>query len=382
MITTAAILLIVNVLIKTIVAFSTLILAHEFGHFIVAKKSGVWVEEFGFGLPPRLGAKKIGETIYSINLLPIGGFVRLHGETQDGKPSYPKYAFINKSKKKRVAISLAGILANFVLAVCLFAILYSFQGLAKDERVKIVEVVSNSPAAEAGFEKEDQIFAVNDNEVLNVASFQEITALKKGQELQVFIKRQEEGGLKQKTLLVTPRVDHPADQGPLGVVVAPLRTYVYYPPLWQRPFIGVYYGFKDALFLSQAIVVGLFGLAGEVSQAQIPEEVVGPFGILALFAYVAKLGLLPLINFTGVFSVNLAILNLVPFPPLDGSRVLFIGVERALGKKILPKIESGAHIAGMIVLIALMLALTGREIPKLLKAGSISSFAESILPIE
>ena len=381
MITAATILLIFNVLVKAIIAFSLLILAHEFGHFIVAKKSGVWVEEFGFGLPPRLWGKKIGETIYSLNLLPIGGFVRLHGETQDGKPSYPKRAFINKSKKKRVAISLAGVLANFVLAVLAFAILYSFQGITKEEGVKIVEVVLDSPAASAGFAKEDQVFTVNDEQVLNVASFQEITAQKKDQELKIVVKRQE-AELVEKTLVVTPRSDHPKDQGPLGLVIAPIKTYVYYPPLWQRPFVGVIYGFKDALFLSRAIVVGLFGLASEVSQAQIPEGVVGPFGILALFAYVAKLGILPLINFTGVFSVNLAILNLVPFPPLDGSRVLFIGIEGILGKKILPKIESGAHIAGMIILIALMLALTSREIPKLLKADSISSFVESILPVE
>ncbi len=381
MMTTASLLLIANVVIKTVVAFSILILAHELGHFIVAKKSGVWVEEFGFGLPPRLWGKKIGETLYSLNLLPIGGFVRLHGETGDGRVAYPNRAFINKSKKKRVAISLAGVLANFLLAVLAFAILYSFQGIFKAEGVKVVEVAADSPAQVAGFQKEDEIIAVEDKLILDVPTFQEIIAAKRGEELSVSIKRQEEGVV-EKTLVVTPRPDHPKDQGPLGIVIAPAKSYFYYPPLWQRPFVGVYYGFKDAFFLSRAIIVGLFGLAGEVSQAQIPEGVVGPFGILAIFAYVANLGLLPLINFTGVFSVNLAILNLIPFPPLDGSRVLFIGAEGVFGKKLLPKIESSIHIVGMIILITLMLALTSREIPKLLKAGSISSFAESILPIE
>jgi regulator of sigma E protease len=376
MLETATLFLILNVALKAIIAFSLLILAHEFGHFLVAKASGVWVEEFGFGLPPRLWGKKVGETVYSLNLLPIGGFVRLHGETGDGSLALPERAFVNKSKKSRATIALAGILANFALAILAFGIFYSFAGILKDRGVKVVEVMPDSPAAEAGFQKDDEVLKVDGKEVVSVSAFQEIVAEKRGESLAISIKRQD------APLVVTPRIDAPPDQGPLGVVITPVETYTYYPPLWQRPFVGIYHGFGDALFLSQAIIKGIFGMAGQVSQGQVPEGVVGPFGILALFIYVSKLGILPLLNFTGVFSVNLAILNLIPFPPLDGSRVLFVGLEGLLGRKILPKVESGVHIAGMILLLLLMLALTTREIPKLLKAGSINSFVESILPVE
>lgn len=371
-------LLIFNVVFKALIAFSVLILAHELGHFIVAKKSGVWVEEFGFGLPPRIWGKKMGETIYSINWLPIGGFVRLHGETADGKIAKPERAFVNKSKKKRIAVSLAGVAANFALAVLAFAVFYSFEGILVDAGVKVVEVAPDSPAAMAGFAADDEVLTVNSLEVKKVSEFQEIVAREKGEELAIDVKRGEE----EERILVTPRSEHPQTQGPLGITIEPVEITTYYPPLWQRPFVGIYQGFRDALFLSQAIIVGIFGLAGEVGQGQVPDGVVGPFGILALFVYVSKLGILPLLNFTGVFSVNLAILNLIPFPPLDGSRVVFIGLEKVFGKKLIPKIESQIHIIGMIVLLAIMLGLTAREIPELIRSGSINSFVESILPVE
>src|SRR3989344_3183337 len=115
-----------------LLVLSILVLVHEFGHFWVARKNGVWVEEFGFGLPPRIWGKKIGETIYSINLFPFGGFVRLHGEQEEEGITNPKRAFLNKSKKARVAVVVAGVVMNFLLAIASFAIIYSFSGVPRD----------------------------------------------------------------------------------------------------------------------------------------------------------------------------------------------------------------------------------------------------------
>jgi len=114
------------------VVLSILVIVHEFGHYYLAKKNGIWVEEFGFGLPPRIYGKKIGETVYSINLFPFGGFVRLHGEQEEEGITNPKRAFLNKSKKVRVAVVIAGVVMNFLLAVAAFAVIYSYSGVPRD----------------------------------------------------------------------------------------------------------------------------------------------------------------------------------------------------------------------------------------------------------
>src|SRR3989337_4187087 len=130
-----------------LLVLSILVRVHELGHFIVARKMGILVEEFGFGLPPRIIGKKIGETLYSINLLPFGGFVRLHGEnTRDGVTK-PKSAFINKSKKTRISVIVAGVIMNFIFAIVAFSVVYSFSGIPKESnKVKIVGVAPESPA--------------------------------------------------------------------------------------------------------------------------------------------------------------------------------------------------------------------------------------------
>src|SRR3989304_2637268 len=142
--------MIVSILIFLLV-LSILVIVHEFGHFWVARRNGVMVEEFGFGLPPRLFGKKIGDTLYSINALPFGGFVRLHGEQDENGIVYPRKAFLNKSKRVRIAVIIAGVIMNFILAVASFAIVYSFQGIPRElDRVKVVDVGAGTPAQVLG----------------------------------------------------------------------------------------------------------------------------------------------------------------------------------------------------------------------------------------
>ena len=366
------------VLVKGFAVLSVLILVHEIGHFIVAKLFGVYVEEFGLGLPPRAFGKKIGETIYSINWLPIGGFVKLHGETLGEKAEFPERSFSNKSKLARTLISVAGVVMNFFLAFVCFAVVYSFLGIPRETgNVQITDITAGTPAQVAGLLVGDIVRNVDGKEVSSTGQFISLIEERKGKRVKIEVERTAEGVSGRKVITVTPRASPPDGEGPLGVGIT--STEIYFPPIWQRPFVGAYFGAIEAVNSTKAVVLGLFGVATDISKGQIPQGTVGPFGIFALVEYVSRLGLIPLINFVGIISINLAIVNLIPFPPLDGSRILFVGLELVFRKKMLPKIESTIQSVGMILLILLMIAITAREIPTAIKSGNINNFVEALI---
>lgn len=370
--------LILLVAVKGFVVLSVLILVHELGHFVVAKWLGVWAEEFGLGLPPRALGKKIGETIYSVNWLPIGGFVRLHGEMLSEKAEFPERSFSQKPKLVRVVISLAGIVMNFVLALVCFAVVYSFLGIPRETgSVRITDIAAGSPAQTAGILVGDVVKKVDAKDIAATKDFISYVEEHKGKTIKVEVERTVNAVVARKIIQLVPRANPPQGEGPLGVAIT--STEIYFPPIWQRPFVGAWYGAGEALGTSKAVTLGLFGVATEISHGAVPKGVVGPLGLLALINYIWSLGPIPLINFIGIVSINLAIINLIPFPPLDGSRVLFIGVEALLGKKMLPKVEEAVQSIGMGLLILLMIAITAREIPAALKAGTITKFVESIV---
>jgi regulator of sigma E protease len=352
---------------------SILVIVHEFGHYWVAKKNGIWVEEFGFGLPPRIWGKKVGETLYSINALPFGGFVKLHGENSEENIKDPKRSFLSKNKKIRSAVIVAGVVMNFLLAVFAFAIGYTFSGFPKEtENVRILEIADGTPAKEAGFQSEDIVRTVNGEPVKSTENFVSLVEDKKGSEVTFGIERNGE----MLSLPATPRAEHPENEGSLGVVIS--TTEVYFPPVWQRPFLGVYYGFKDAIFWGKIVITGFIKIFTDLAGGTVPKDVAGPVGIYALTTRASEFGILSLINFVGILSVNLAILNIIPFPALDGGRLLFIVIERLFGKKVLPRIESIFHTVGMAILLLLIFAITAYDIRRLIEAGGVGNFLEFV----
>jgi len=362
--------MIVSILIFLVV-LSILVLVHEFGHFIMAKRAGILVEEFGFGLPPRVFGKKVGETIYSINLLPFGGFVRLHGESTEESVTVPERSFMNKNKRVRVSVVVAGVIMNFILALLCFSIVSSFSGIPKDTKnIKIIDINQNSPALTAGLVVGDIIKTADGKEFQSVDEFIKYVDTKKGTKVKI-------GTSDGKKLTLTPRANPPEGEGPLGVVIS--TTEVYYPPVWQRPFYGIYYGFKDSFFWGKTILTSLGGLVTSLFRGVVPKDVSGPIGIFAVTSEAAKTGILTLINFIGILSVNLAILNIIPFPALDGGRLLFIVIEGVFGKKVLPKVEARIHTVGMIILLTLIFLITIGDVKRLIVAGSISGFINSIV---
>jgi regulator of sigma E protease len=359
-----------------IIVLSILILVHEAGHFFMARRAGVLVEEFGFGLPPRVFGKRMGETLYSINLLPFGGFVRLHGENTQETVTDPKRAFLNQSKKTRSVIVLAGVFMNFVLAVVAFSIVYSFSGTPREsENVRVVEVRPDSPASISGLQEGDIVRKIDNEKISSNESFIGYVEDNRGNEIVIWAEREGVEGLVETRAV--PRQDPPPGEGALGVVIS--STEIYFPPLWQRPFIGVYHGFRDALFWGGIVVGGIIKIFTDLSGGTVPRDVAGPVGIFALTSEAAKFGILTLINFMGILSVNLAILNIIPFPALDGGRLLFIGIEGLFGRKVIPKVETAIHTLGMIILLMLIFAITAHDIKRLISAGGISGYLDSVI---
>jgi len=351
---------------------SLLVLVHELGHYISARIFGVKVEEFGFGLPPR--AKKLFEkwgTVFTLNWLPIGGFVKLYGEEYsegDELVAGQTGRFYDKSARVRSVILLAGVVMNFLLGILLFSTVYSFVGIpVATDRVKIVEVAPGSPAEEAGL-KVDEVIAEfrKDGEGQKIGDADTLIGLigeRLGQTAIILVVDKDG---QERVVSVIPRENPPAGEGALGVVLSNVELTKF--PWWQMPFRGAVVGLTEAIAWGRDIASGLGKvLYGLVTGKGVPKDLSGPVGIYQISGQVIKQGFLATLQFVGVLSVNLAVLNILPFPALDGGHILFLGVEKVIGKRRKTQIEGYVNSAGMIVLLSLMALITIRDVLRLFK---------------
>jgi len=358
-------------IILAILLLSVLIIIHEFGHYIAAKLSGVWVEEFGIGLPPKAWGKKIGETIYSINWLPIGGFVRLHGESADMKVTDPKRAFSNKSKAVRAFIAVNGIIMNFILAFVIFTLMFVITGIPKG--VKVIEVLEKSPGYMGGIKTGDIITGINNSTIVGVEEFLMGIADHKGKRMDFNVKRGEES----LTIPVDVRNEAPEGEGLTGIGYDPFPAEVYRPGI-AAPIEYSYYGARETVKWTKITVNALASLFRDISKGKVPQGLAGPLGVTLTIAEFIKYGIVVVLSFTGIISVNLALLNILPIPPLDGSRVMLLGAEYVVGKARVQKYESKILTAGFVFMLGLLILITASEIPKILSAHSLSGFVESL----
>lgn len=335
-------------LIIFIIALSVLVLVHEWGHFIAARKTGVKVEEFGLGLPPRIFGKKIKGTMYSINWLPIGGFCKLYGE--DGLKGGNE-AFNNKKPWQKMIIVLGGVVMNMVLAVVVFTVVYAILGVPKNtDKVKILDVASDSPAEIAGLKKGDWILKVEEVDVFTAESLTE--EVNNNDEKKVTLTIGEEKRLVEVDL----REDPPEGEGSMGVVISNLEM-VKVP--WYRSYEGIGAGLKEAYYWGEIIFKGVTGIVSGLFNGDVPKDVAGPIGMYQATTAINKnQGILAVIHFFGIVSVNLAVVNILPFPALDGGRILFVLYEMITRKKINQKVEAIINNLGMFVLLALIALIT------------------------
>lgn len=346
-----------------ILILGLLIFSHEFGHFISAKKAGMKVEEFGFGFPPRIFGIKRGETLYSINLIPLGGFVKIQGEQRPKKKLLKsnKRAFYNKPIWQRAIVIAMGVIMNLFLAAILLGVVHGI-GIptileggtnvqAQNTQIQIISISQNSPAEEAGLKIGDTIKEFNE-----VEDVQEFVARHAGEEITLTIQRGNE--TLGKTLI--PRISPPEGEGPMGIALAKtgIVTYPWYSAIWL--------GFKTT---GQLIVtfIGLFYhlLKTLILKGTLMAELAGPVGIAVLTSQITKLGLVYILQFAALLSINLAIINAIPFPALDGGRLLLLAIEKIKGSPISAKVENLVNNLGFALLIVLMLLVTFRDVAKL-----------------
>jgi regulator of sigma E protease len=326
---------------------------------VTAKASGIKVDEFGLGFPPRLLSVRRGETLYSLNAIPLGGFVKMAGEEDPRVPG----SLASKSIATRLMVLSAGSLMNFLLPILLFSIAFMIPINLVMGQVMVEEIAPDSPAARAGIRPGDTILSVNGKPVNNNGDLHRYVQLNLGKEIAMLVQRSD---TTTENIKVTPRWKPPEGQGAIGIAISTSDLTIVNQryPFWKAIPLGVSACIETFVLFKNGIVSVIIGTA--------PVAVTGPVGIAQLTGEVAKAGISPLLEFAAFLSINLAIINIFPLPALDGGRIAFVlleGVRR--GKRISAKTEGIVHTIGFVLLIAAMLAITFQDIIRIIRGESL-----------
>lgn len=365
-----------------LIILGLLVFVHEFGHFIVARRHGVKAEEFGFGFPPRMlgvwrsangkwhlvvGNKEVKElptTLYSLNWLPLGGFVKIKGE--GGEHAADVDSFGHKAPWRRGTILLAGVAMNVLLTVVLLSIgfgigipqaLDGVDGSVKirDKKIEVVDLLKDGPAAKAGLQPGDAVLLIDNFEPKNADDLRNYLINHEGAEIPLTVRRDGE----EKRIVVTPQKLPDTDRVGIGVYLLDtgIVSYPWYVSIWKG-IVATAFFTKEILFSFGVLIKNLV-LTGKAAV-----DFSGPVGIAVLTGKVARLGFSHLLQFTALLSINLAILNALPIPALDGGRFLFLVIEKFRGKPVSKRIENIIHNVGFMLLIVLVFVVTYRDLVK------------------
>ena len=351
--------MIIVTIIVFILVLGLLIFVHELGHFVAARLVGVKVEEFGMGFPPRIFAIKRGETEYSLNLIPLGGFCKLLGEED---PSEPR-SLASKRPLTRLFVLGAGPMMNAVLPIVLLSVAFMIPRQVVVGDVRIEEVAPNSPAAEAGIEPGDTVLSINGQSIRNIGDVIYDTHLSLGDETTLELEGSD-GSTKVVTLV--PRWDPPEGEGAMGVSLSLVNTYE----------ISESYPFWEAVPKGAVTLWETFGLLRNEVRSWFAKgtapQVGGPVAIFQLTGEASEAGPSYLLQFAAFLSLNLARINLFPLPALDGGRIVFVLLEVVRrGKRVSARTEGFVHLVGFAMLIGLMLVITYVDISRAIRGESL-----------
>ncbi|MBU1148894.1 site-2 protease family protein [Patescibacteria group bacterium] len=354
-------------IIAVIVVLSLVIFVHELGHFWAAKKTGTKVEEFGFGYPPRIFGVKKGDTLYSLNWIPFGGFVKIKGEAEAGEnQSLESDNYLAKSISQRALIMLAGIVMNILLAVVLFSISFLIgapadtnqagdNAIVSDQKIQILTVEEDSPADLADIQEGDAMISIDQNAFTDIDQVNQYNKDKFATEIEIVVERDDQK-LTKTLILGELEEDDGSKRAVMGVglIEVGLVRYPFFKAIW----LGVKYTFT----FFWLIVVFLYNLIKDlIVTHQVSDAVTGPIGVAFLTSRFVKLGINYMVQFVAIISLNLAVFNLLPFPALDGSKLVFLAIEKIRKKRIDLKVENMFHTVGFFILIVLAVLIAVRD---------------------
>ncbi|MFA7252524.1 MAG: RIP metalloprotease RseP [Candidatus Paceibacterota bacterium] len=357
-----------------LVVLAVLIFVHELGHFLVAKKSGIRVDEFAIGFPPKIFGWTRGETKYVLNLIPFGGYVKIFGENPDDESiSGPDSArsFVKAKKWKQISVLLAGIAFNIIFAWLLISISFMFGSLVpvgegtdgqyskyiKDSQVVLTGVLKDSPAEKAGLVQGDRLITVENvtNQDLNTTKIREL--IEKSADNQIDVSYERSGEI--RNIIVEAEMNSAENKKVIGIYMENVGV------VKLNPFLALYEGGKLTITTTKEVAVGLAVFIAQAVRGQGDfTQVSGPVGIVGLVGDAATFGLAYFLGFVAFISLNLAVINLIPFPALDGGRVLFAIIEIIIRRPIKPQIANTLNTVGFFILISLMLIITYRDVLK------------------
>ena len=339
--------------IAIIFVFGLLVLVHEFGHFIMAKKTGMRVDEFAIGFGPKLISPRRGETVYSIRAIPLGGFNKIAGMEQGEDEDAGERAYWRRPVWARMVVILAGAVMNFILPFFIFAGTFFFAGIQIPSTEPVLgTVMSDGAASQAGLKEGDRIISIDGEPVDSWDNFVAKVQTADGKVLKFAYLR----GGEEKTASVVPRYDEQSKRAMIGVM-SPVET---------RDI-----GFVDSIKLGGTVVVNIIyqmyaALAGMIT-GSVPAELSGPVGVAQMTSQAAHMGIAALLRFAAILSLNLGVINLLPIPALDGGHFVVLLVEAVRRKPLNPKYVRGVQLAGLVLILGLMFFATAQDITRLMQ---------------
>lgn len=339
--------------------FTLIVAVHEFGHYITARLLGMRVLEFAFGFPPKIVGITHAGILYSINAIPFGGFVRILGQDDfDPKAtSADPMAFTSKSWIAQSIVLVAGVVMNFLLALILLTGAFLVTGQPEPTgQIRVAEVQASSPAAAAKLQVGDVITRIDGKDASGMANLVNYTRRRAEKELTLTIMR--ENAAQEVTL--TPRADPPDGQGPLGIKIEDVTV--------VRP-IGLAEAMGSAMSLTGSVAHGIANLPAAIFEGTAGAQVGGPIEIYRVTKQVSEVDTAAFLKLVGILSVNLGIVNILPFPGLDGGRLLFVLISGIFKRQLSPKAEGIVHLAGFLFLLAVLILVSINDVSRIIKGG-------------
>ena len=335
------------IIVVSLIMLGVLIFVHEFGHYLIARLTGIHVIEFAIGFGKKILGWEKGGTKYSLRVLPLGGYCKMLGEDpNDAEEAEKEGSFQQKPVSSRFAVVAAGAIMNIIFAVLLLALaFFFFVGVPRTDSTVLGEVLPEGKAMEAGLQEGDKILAINGETTEDWDEVVSQISARPGEEVDIRVNRNDQV----REFTVTPEEE--AGRGMIGI-----------QPVTEKYalFASIYQGAANTFFFVQLIVVSLIHMIA----GTIPADVAGPVGIGAVVGEVMQTNAANLLNLAAIISINLGIINLLPIPALDGSRLIFLIIEGIRGKPIDPQKEGFVHFIGFTLLILLIIFITFQDITR------------------